>query len=65
MEMKSILVAEDSPVIRELIRFLLTTFGYESREGRDGFEALKIAKENRFDLILFDIQLPGFEGLKS
>lgn len=62
--MKSILVVEDSPVIMELIRFLLTTFGYESREARDGFEALKIAKENRFDLILLDIQLPGFDGLE-
>lgn len=62
--MKSILVVEDSPAIMELIRFLLTTFGYESREARDGFEALKIAKESRFDLILLDIQLPGFDGLE-
>ncbi|WP_440948375.1 response regulator [Methanosarcina sp. T3] len=62
--MKSILVVEDSPVIMELIRFLLTTLGYESREASDGFEALKIAKENRFDLILLDIQLQGFDGLE-
>lgn len=62
--MKSILVVEDSTVIMELIRFLLTTFGYESKEARDGFEALKIVKENRFDLILLDIQLPGFNGLE-
>jgi two-component system cell cycle response regulator DivK len=62
--MKRILVVEDSAVIMELIRFLLTTFGYESKEARDGFEALKIAKENKFDLILLDIQLPGFEGLE-
>jgi two-component system, cell cycle response regulator DivK len=64
MEMKSILVVEDSPVIMELIKFLLTTFGYESKEASDGFEALRIAKENRFDLILLDIQLPGFDGLE-
>ncbi|KKG16882.1 chemotaxis protein CheY [Methanosarcina sp. 2.H.T.1A.6] len=62
--MKSILVVEDSPAIMELIRFLLTTFGYESREALDGFETLKIAKEHRFDLILLDIQLPGFDGLE-
>lgn len=62
--MKSILVVEDSTVIMELIRFLLTTFGYESKEARDGFEALKIVKENRFDLILLDIQLPGLNGLE-
>ncbi len=62
--MKRILVVEDNTVIMELIRFLLTTFGYESKEAKDGFEALKIAKENRFDLILLDIQLPGFDGLE-
>ena len=62
--MKSILVVEDSPAIMELIRFLLTTFGYESRETGDGFEALKIARENRSDFILPDIQLPGFDGLE-
>jgi len=62
--MKSILVVEDSPAIMELVRFLLTTFGYESRGAGDGFEALKIAKENRFDLILLDIQLPEFDGLE-
>lgn len=64
MEMKRILIVEDSSAIMELIRFLLTTFGYESIEAGDGFEALKIAKENRFDLILLDIQLPGFDGLE-
>ena len=62
--MKRILVVEDSTVIMELIRFLLTTFGYESKEAKDGVEALKIAKENKFDLILLDIQLPGFDGLE-
>jgi two-component system cell cycle response regulator DivK len=62
--MKSILVVEDNPVIMKLIRFLLITSGYESKEARDGFEALKIIKENRFDLILLDIQLPGFDGLE-
>lgn len=62
--MKSMLVVEDSPVIMELIRFLLTTFGYESREARDGFETLKIAKKYGLDIILLDIQLPGFERLE-
>lgn len=62
--MKRILVVEDSTVIMELIRFLLTTFGYESKEARDGVEALEIAKESRFDLILLDIQLPGLDGLE-
>jgi two-component system cell cycle response regulator DivK len=62
--MKNILVVEDNTVIMELIRFLFTTLGYEIKEAMDGFEALKIANENRFNLILLDVQLPGFDGLQ-
>ena len=61
--MKDIVVG-DSPTIMELIRFLFTTFGYESGEAGDRFEALKIVKENRFDFILPDKQLLGFDGLE-
>ncbi|MDD3245749.1 MAG: response regulator [Methanosarcina sp.] len=57
--MKSILLVENSPVIMER-----TTFGYESREVGDMFEALKIARKNRLDLTLPDIQLPG-DGLEA
>jgi len=57
--MKSILLVENSPVIMER-----TTFGYESREAGDMFEAPKIARKNRLDLTLPDIQLPG-DGLEA
>ncbi|AKB18490.1 MULTISPECIES: response regulator [unclassified Methanosarcina] len=46
--MKCVLVVEDSPAIIGLIGFLLTTFGYVSRELGDWFEALKITIEARF-----------------
>lgn len=62
--MKSILVVEDSAVIMELIRFFLTTSGYEIKRARDGFEALKIATENRFDLMLLDLLSSGFDGIQ-
>lgn len=62
--MKSILVVEDNPVILELVRTLLTSFGYGYKGAEDGFEALEAVQESDFDLILLDIQLPGMDGLE-
>jgi len=62
--MKNILVVEDNPVIMELVRTLLTSFGYNYTGAEDGFEGLKAVDENDFDLILLDIQLPGMDGLE-
>ncbi|WP_410509834.1 response regulator [Methanosarcina hadiensis] len=62
--MKSILIVEDSTAIMELIRFLLTTFGYYIKKARDRFEAFEITKENRLDLILPDLLLPECKRLQ-
>ncbi len=62
--MKNILLVEDNTVIMELVRTLLTSFGYGYTGAEDGFEALKVVKESDFDLILLDIQLPGIDGLE-
>ncbi|MFY1112842.1 MAG: response regulator [Methanosarcinaceae archaeon] len=62
--MDNILVVEDNPVIMELVRTLLTSFGYGHTGVEDGFETLKVVKESDFDLILLDIQLPGMDGLE-
>ena len=64
IKMKSILVVEDKPLIMEFVRILLASFGYKSPEASDGVETLGIIKENKFDLILLDIQLPGLDGLE-
>ncbi|HOW15199.1 response regulator [Methanosarcina sp.] len=62
--MKNILVVEDNPLIMELVKTLLISFGYEPVEASDGAIALELSKKNHFNLILLDIQLPGIDGIE-
>ena len=48
----------------KLFHDLLDAHGYETLQTRDGIEALEIARTNRPDLILMDIQLPEVSGLE-
>ena len=43
--MKSILVVEDDPLIMELVRILLVSFGYEPIEAVDGTMAIELSKK--------------------
>lgn len=60
--MKSVLVVEDNPLIMELVRTLLVSFGYEPVEAVDGAMAIELCKKNKLNIILLDIQLPGIDG---
>ena len=60
--MKKILVAEDNPVNRELIREILSNCEYEVVEACDGQEALDKINEATPDLVLLDIQMPVLDG---
>jgi len=60
--MKSVLVVEDNPLIMELVRTLLVSFGYEPVEAVDGAMAIELSKKNNLNIILLDIQLPGLDG---
>lgn len=57
-----ILVVDDNPEIREIIRILLTGEGYEITEAADGIGALTEIKNYDFDLIILDIMLPSMNG---
>ena len=59
---KCILVVDDDPVIRELIKGTLHTKGYEVVTAQDGLEALEILKGKKVDLILLDVQMPQMDG---
>ena len=57
-----ILVADDNPASRELIREVLEMSGYDVIEATDGEEAVRRAREGRPDLVLVDIQMPRLDG---
>ncbi|MFZ1150544.1 MAG: response regulator [Xanthobacteraceae bacterium] len=59
---KRILVVEDQPDNRQIIRDMLAGTGYEITEAENGEEALAAIAKQRPDLILMDIQLPVMDG---
>lgn len=60
--MKRVLVADDDPVSRELIRDALCSLNYEVVEASDGEEALFKMVAARPDLVLLDIEMPLLDG---
>jgi two-component system cell cycle response regulator DivK len=62
---KRILVVEDQPDNRQILRDLLTNADFEVIEAEDGEAGLAAAAAHRPDLILMDIQLPGLDGCEA
>ncbi len=60
-----ILVAEDNPVNRKVVRGMLKKLGYDPRVVVDGREALAALSEEPFDLVLMDVQMPVLDGLQA
>jgi len=60
--MKKVLVADDKPTGRELVRTVLENSGYEVFEASNGLEAVKQAHQLSPDLIILDIHMPGLDG---
>ena len=61
---KKVLVVDDEKLIVKGIRFSLEQDGMEVTCAYDGEEALRLAQENRFDMILLDIMLPKMDGFE-
>ncbi len=61
---KSILIVEDNELNMKLFNDLLEAKGYQIFQTKNGMEALDIARNNKPDLILMDIQLPEVSGLE-
>jgi len=61
---KRVLIVEDNELNMKLFHDLLDAHGYETLQTRDGMEALELARSERPDLILMDIQLPEVSGLE-
>lgn len=62
--MKTILIVDDAPMIRELLKSVLEAEGYKVLEAADGEEAIHICHNNAIDLSIIDIFLPKKGGLQ-
>ena len=60
-----ILIVEDNPLNAKLVRDVLLARGYRVAESTTAERGLEIAREQRPDLILMDIQLPGMDGRRA
>jgi two-component system, OmpR family, KDP operon response regulator KdpE len=60
-----ILVVDDDPQIRRVMRVTLTGQGYEVDDAKSGDAALEKLREERFDLVLLDMNMPGVDGLEA
>jgi len=61
---KTILIIEDDKFLRELITKKLLKEGYETSGAVDGEEGIKKVKEEKPDLVLLDLILPGIDGFE-
>ena len=61
--MESILIIDDEPAIRELVRFALEAAGFQTLEAGHADEARKVIQDRTPSLILLDWMLPGRSGV--
>src|SRR6266849_3808191 len=65
MSFGRVLVVDDEPQIRRVLRSTLAARGYEVQDARTGEEALESFRKSRFDLVLLDVNMPGMSGLEG
>lgn len=63
--MAKILVVDDEQVLVKGIKFNLEHEGYQVEVGYDGEQAVELAREGGFDLILLDLMMPKIDGLQA
>ena len=65
MHVTTILVVDDEPQIRRVLRATLSSNGYEVIEAQSGQEAIEMVVTERPELILLDVNMPGMNGLEA
>ena len=61
---RRLLLVEDDPTLRQALTFNLAREGYEVATAADGEAALEAARNERLDLVLLDVMLPGMSGVE-
>jgi CheY-like chemotaxis protein len=65
MKIKTILVVEDNELNMKLVKGLIKIGKYRMLEAIDAESGIQLIREQRPDLVLMDIQLPGMDGLSA
>ncbi len=64
MELKKVLIAEDSSVIQNLTKRILQAQNYEIFSAKNGLQVLQMLEKNSYDIILMDINMPKMNGME-
>ncbi|RPJ50887.1 MAG: response regulator, partial [Acidobacteria bacterium] len=65
MSKAKILIVDDEPQLRRVISTSLVSNGYTVEQARTGEEALNKLREQKHDLVLLDLNMPGMGGLET
>jgi two-component system, OmpR family, response regulator len=61
-KMTKLLMVDDDPNIRELVRLFLEKEGFEVYEASDGLEALTLLEKLKMDMVILDVMMPNMDG---
>lgn len=62
--MNQLLLADDDPNIRALVRYVMTREGYSVHEAQDGVEAVKVMERSPIDIAIIDVMMPHMDGFE-
>ena len=65
LEGSLVLVVDDSLEDRQTLKDILESKSYKVTTAKDGYEAIEIIKQKRFDIIFVDVKMPGIDGVKT
>ena len=60
----NLLIVDDSTSMRQMVAFALTSGGYNVKEAEDGIAALEVAKTQKFDAVITDVNMPRMDGIE-
>jgi DNA-binding response OmpR family regulator len=59
---QSVLIVDDEPMARTLLRLMLVRAGFNVSEAEDGYDALEKVHLSQPDIVLLDVMMPGMDG---